>query len=82
MAVAYATRRITPWGTILGSFNIKYIPYTSIKGQVLMNLVAKIAESLSNEMTEAQCMDEKSVGTVSLHLLSRRVYVDGTTNQR
>ena len=26
------TRRIAKWGTILGAFDIKYIPHTSIKG--------------------------------------------------
>ena len=26
------TRRIAKWGTILGAFNIKYMPCTSIKG--------------------------------------------------
>ena len=39
------TRRIAKWGTILGAFDIKYIPRTSIKGQVLMDLVAEFAES-------------------------------------
>ena len=65
MAVAHVTRRIAPWETILGVFNIKYIPRTSVKGQVLTNLVAEIAEYLSEEMTEAQQMDGKSVGMVS-----------------
>ena len=67
MAVAYATRRITPWGTILGAFNIKYIPCTSIKGQVLTDLVAEIAKPPLDEMTEAQQMDGKSVSMVLLH---------------
>ena len=26
------TRRIAKWGTILGAFDIKYMPHTSIKG--------------------------------------------------
>ena len=38
------TRRIAKWGTILGTFDIKYIPCTSIKGQVLADLVAKFAK--------------------------------------
>ena len=38
------TRRIAKWGTILGAFDIKYMPRTSIKGQVLANLVAEFAE--------------------------------------
>ena len=51
----------------MGTFNIKYIPHTAVRGQVLVDLVAEIAESLANEMTEAQHIDGKSVGTVSLH---------------
>ena len=34
------TRRIALWNTILGAFDIKYMPRTSIKGQVLADLVA------------------------------------------
>ena len=39
------TRRIAKWGTILGAFDIKYMPRTFIKGQVLADLVAEVAES-------------------------------------
>ena len=38
------TGRIAKWGTILGAFDIKYMPCTSIKGQVLADLVAEFAE--------------------------------------
>ena len=38
------TRRIAKWGTILGAFDIKYMPRTSIKGQVLADLVVEFAE--------------------------------------
>ena len=38
------TGRIVKWGTILGAFDIKYMPRTSVKGQVLANLVAKFAK--------------------------------------
>ena len=68
MAVGRATWRIAPWGTILGAFNIKYIPRITVKGQVLTDLVAEIAEASSGEMTEAQHMDGKSVGTVPLYM--------------
>ena len=37
-------RRIAIWNTILGAFDIKYIPRTSIKGKVLADLVAEFAE--------------------------------------
>ena len=65
--MVHAMRRIAPWGAILGVFNIKYVSCTAVKGQVLADLVAEIAESLANEMTKAQHMDGKSVGAVSLH---------------
>ena len=67
MAMAHATWRIAPCRTILGAFNIKYIPRASAKGQVLTNLVAEVIEPSLDEMTEAQHMDGKSVGTVLLH---------------
>ena len=71
LAVAHAMQRIAPCGTILGAFNIKYISRAFVKGQVLTDLVVEIAELSSDEMTEAQHMDGKSVGTV---LLRRILY--------
>jgi len=38
------TGRIAKWGTILGAFDIKYMPRTSVKGQVLADLVAEFTE--------------------------------------
>ncbi|XP_065620822.1 uncharacterized protein LOC136063822 [Quercus suber] len=38
------TGRIAKWGTILGAFDIKYMPRTSIKGQVFADLVAEFTE--------------------------------------
>ena len=59
------------------------MPRTSIKGQVLTDLVAEFAKSLLEEEVERQNMDEKLVGMVSLQEpLSWRVYIDGATNQR
>ena len=60
------TWRIAKWGTILGAFDIKYMPRTSIKGQVLVDLVAEFAESLLEEEVGKQDMDKKSVSVVSL----------------
>ena len=37
--------RTVKWGTILGAFDIKYMPRISVKGQVLTNLVAEFAET-------------------------------------
>ena len=43
------TGRIAKWGTILGAFDIKYMPRTSVKGQVLADLVAEFIETLGEE---------------------------------
>ena len=45
------TGRIAKWGTILGAF-IKYMPRTSVKGQVLVDLVAEFAETPLEERVE------------------------------
>ena len=59
------TGRIAKWGTILGAFDIKYMPRTSIKGQVLVDLIAEFAETpVENESNEHR-MDEKSVGLIA-----------------
>ena len=38
------TRRIAKWGIILGAFDIKYMPRTFVKGQVLAYLVPEFAK--------------------------------------
>ena len=67
----------------MGAFNIKYIPLTSIKGQVLADLVAEFAEPPVEIVTEQRNVDGKLVGLISmLGSPCWKVYVDGTTNQR
>ena len=58
--------RIAKWGTVLGAFDIKYMPRTSVKGQVLVDLVAEFAEPPLEGVAVTQNMDGKSVGTISL----------------
>ena len=57
--------RIAKWGTILGAFDIKYMSRTSIKGQVLADLVAEFTEPEIEESPSVGNMDEKLVGTIS-----------------
>ena len=77
------TRRIALWNTILRAFDIKYMPRTSIKGQVLADLVVEFAELLVEILTEQRSLEGKSVGVVSTPKPSCwKVYVDGTANQR
>ena len=75
------TGRVTKWGTILRAFDIKYMPRTSIKGQVLADLVTEFTEPLIEELESAKNMDEKLVGTISqYHLPAWEVYVNGASN--
>ena len=68
---------------MLGAFDIKYMPRTSIQGQVLVDLVAEFAESSTEEKVEKQDMDGKLVDMVfSQEPSSWKVYVDGASNQR
>ena len=77
------TRRIAKWGTILGAFDIKYMPHTSVKGQVLADLVAEFTEPEIEELPTDGNMDEKLVGTISQYCLPIwEVHVDGVSNQK
>ena len=60
------TGKIAKWAIIIGVFDIKYMPRTSVKGQVLVDLVVEFTESLLEEETEKQGMDGKLVGMISL----------------
>ena len=52
--------------TVLGAFDIKHMSRTSIKGQVLANLVAKFIEPLLEKVVATKSINEESVGTISL----------------
>ena len=64
------TGRIAKWGTILKAFDIKYMPRTSIKRQVLADLVAEFTEPPIEELDPTEDMDRKLVGIISQHGLS------------
>ena len=77
------TGRIALWNTILGAFDIKYMPRTSIKGQVLADLVAEFAEPPIEILAEQRSLEGKLVGMVSTSKTPCwKVYVDGAANQR
>ena len=57
------------------------MPRTSIKGQVLADLVAKFTEPEIEELLPIRNMDEKLVGTISQgRFPTWEVYVDGASN--
>ena len=77
------TGRIAVWNTILGAFDIKYLPQTFIKGQIIADLVAEFAEPPVELVVGEKSMDRKQVGAVSIPgPPCWKVYVDGTTTQR
>ena len=59
------TGRIAKWGTILGAFDFKHMPRTSVKGQVLTDLVAEFTEPEADELLVDRKKDEKSVDIIS-----------------
>ena len=75
--------RIAMWSTVLGAFDIIYMPRTSIKGQVLVDLIAEFTEPWIEIRVGEQNMDKKSVSTIFVQGPSRwKLYVDGAANQR
>ena len=77
------TGRIAKWGMILGAFDIKYMPRTSIKGQVLIDLVAEFAECPEEMDGENQKLDERSIGVIFVQCpMPWELYVDRAANQR
>ena len=77
------TGRIVMWSIVLGAFDIKYMPRSFVKGQVLANLIVKFAESPIEIMAKKQNMDRKLVGTISVQEPSFwKVYIDGVINQK
>ena len=52
-------------GYNFGAFDIKYMPRTSVKGQVLADLVAEFTEPEGDELLMQRDKDEKSVSTIS-----------------
>ena len=79
------TSRIAKWGTILGAFDIRYMPRTAVKGQVLADLVAEFAEPTAEgkEVSVLLGVGERVSSTVSPHGLTWwKAYIDGASNQR
>ena len=77
------TGRIAKWGTILGAFHIKYMPCTSIKGQVLADLVAEFAECREKMEGGSKKLDEGLIDVASVQCPPPwELYVDGAANQR
>ena len=53
--------RIAKWAIIFGAFDIKYMPRTLVKGQVVADLVAEFAEISTEKRVEEENTNGKSV---------------------
>ena len=77
------TGRIAKLGTILRAFDIKYMPCTSIKGQVLVNLVVEFAECLEEMEGGSEKLDERLINVAFVQCPPPwELYVDGAANRR
>ena len=77
------TGKVAKWGTILGAFDIKYMPRTSVKGQVLIDLVAEFTECREEVEMGDEALDERLVGVAFIQGLPPwELYVDEAANQR
>ena len=75
------TGRVAKWGTILGVFDIKYMPRTSIKGQVLADLVVEFSEFPEEVEIGSETLGERLVDVASVQGLPPwELYVDGAAN--
>ena len=57
--------RIAMWSTVLGAFDMKYMPWTSVKGQIVTDLSAEFAKPPIKIVAKEENMDGKSVGIIS-----------------
>ena len=63
------------------AFDIKYMPRTSIKGQVLADLVAEFAKCPEEVEMGSEALVERLVGVASIQGLSPwELYVNGAAN--
>ena len=57
------------WCALLEAFDIKYMLRSSVKGQVLANLVEEFTKPSVETVTKKEDMDGKSVGTISARVI-------------
>ena len=53
----------------MGTFDIKYMPRTSVKGQILSDLIAEFADAPVEKESNKHRMGEKSIGLIAVQEL-------------
>ena len=67
----------------MGAFDIKYLPCIAIKGQVLVDLVAKFTECPKETWAEESRVSEAWVSAVTIPNPSTwKLYMEGAANQK
>ena len=70
-------------GTMLGAFDIKYLPHTVVKGQVLVDLVEEITEGVKEIETKKREVSSPDVLVISTPYLPLwEIYVNGAASQK
>ncbi|XP_075667544.1 uncharacterized protein LOC142637124 [Castanea sativa] len=72
------TGRVAKWGTKLGAYDVKYMPRTAIKGQILADFVAEFTEGEINQEDTMVTVMTIGMGNVTLW----EVYTDGASNRK
>ena len=75
---SYYTGRIAKWGTKLGAYDVKYMPQTAIKGQILTDFVAEFTEGTSEK-------EEAVMGILIMLAIivpPWEVYMNGASNRK
>ncbi|XP_075633842.1 uncharacterized protein LOC142606364 [Castanea sativa] len=72
------TGHVAKWGTKLGAYDVKYMPRTAIKGQILADFMAEFTKSETNQ--EDAMIAVMNVGLENLPLWE--VYSDGASNRK
>jgi len=72
------TGRIAKWGTMLGAYDVKCMPWTAIKGQILANFVVEFIEGTIEK-------EEKALEAMVMSAIivpPWEVYTDGASNRK
>ena len=64
---------------MLGAFDVKYMPRIAVKGQVLVDLVAKFIVELGNSKEGVRPEEAVRVETIVVHC-TWQLFVDGAAN--
>ena len=70
------TSRIAKWRTMLGAYDVKYMPQTVTKGQVLVDFMVEFIDGTM--VGEGKALEV--MVTSAIVILPWKVYTDGATN--